>query len=382
MPLGFGDVAALVEAGARVNETDGDGCSALFLFSEQGNLQVVTELIAANADVNQANNDGATPLHMACQEGRTEVVAKLLAANANVNQANNHGDTALIVASYYHHAEIVNTLLAANANVDQVNGAEAATPLFYACRQGHTEVVMTLLAANANVDLANNHGATPLYVACQQGRTEVVEKLLAANASVDRAVNGGMTPMFWASHNGDIGIVQLLSSYGASRTFTFANEPEDAPVETVEDLATDEGRHDLAGWLVTSRHWTALHHLEVLTPERASALLLGGAGVHAGDPTPLDRAKELCSSGRAYPGSAAHVVLEWGAPWSRTTHKFYPPRVRARAAALMRIAQAIKRGKAAYEADGVFVAFASPAAVADVFESCVIPHLISSDVWR
>ena len=87
-------------------------------------------------------------------------------------------------------------------------------------------------------------------------------------------------------------------------------------------------------------------------------------------------------TGAADAGSAAHVVLEWGAPWSRTTHKFYPPRVRARAAALMRIAQAIKRGKAAYEAGGVFVAFASPAAVADVFESCVIPHLISSDVWR
>ena len=56
--------------------------------------------------------------------------------------------------------------------------------------------------------------------------------------------------------------------------------------------------------------------------------------------------------------------------------------MRARAVALMRISLFIKRGKAAYEADGVFVAFASPAAVADVFESCVIPHLISSDVWR
>ena len=86
--------------------------------------------------------------------------------------------------------------------------------------------------------------------------------------------------------------------------------------------------------------------------------------------------------GLAEAGTAAHVVLEWGAPWKRTTHKFYPPEVRARVATLMRIAQAIKRGKVAYEADGIFVAFASPAAVADVFESCVIPRLISSDVWR
>ena len=47
-------------------------------------------------------------------------------------------------------------------------------------------------------------------------------------------------------------------------------------------------------------------------------------------------------------------------------------------ATLIRIAQAIKRGKAAYEVKGVYVEFANPAAVADVFESCVIPRLISS----
>ena len=55
--------------------------------------------------------------------------------------------------------------------------------------------------------------------------------------------------------------------------------------------------------------------------------------------------------------------------------------MRARVAVLMRVAQAIKRGKAAYKADGVFVGFASPAAVADVFESCVIPHDIASETW-
>ena len=87
-------------------------------------------------------------------------------------------------------------------------------------------------------------------------------------------------------------------------------------------------------------------------------------------------------SGIATAGSAAHVVLEWGAPWKRTTHKFYPPAVFARVAELMRIAQAIKRGKAAYEADGVFVEFANPAAVADVFEAHVIPHAVSSEAWR
>ena len=99
--------------------------------------------------------------------------------------------------------------------------------------------------------------------------------------------------------------------------------------------------------------------------------------------TPLDRAKFLCMTGQVAAGSAAHVVLEWGAPWSRQTHRFYPPAVRARVAELMRVAQAIKRGKAAYEVvDGVYADFTHPGSVADVFEACVIPQDIASEMWR
>ena len=87
-------------------------------------------------------------------------------------------------------------------------------------------------------------------------------------------------------------------------------------------------------------------------------------------------------TGRAAAGSAAHVVLEWGAPWSRQTHRFYPPAVRARVAELMRVAQAIKRGKAAYKVDGALVDYANPGSVADVFEACVIPQDIASEMWR
>ena len=54
--------------------------------------------------------------------------------------------------------------------------------------------------------------------------------------------------------------------------------------------------------------------------------------------------------------------------------------MRARAVALMRISLFIKRGKAAYEADGVYLEFANPAAV-DVFEDCVIPHAAAAASW-
>ncbi len=340
-----------------------------------GRAADVAALLAAGADVNQANEEGATPLFIASANGHAEVVTKLLAANASVDRAENNGVTPLYIACEQGHAEIVTKLLAANATVDQADN-DGVTPLSTACERGHTEVVTIMLAANANANQADNRGITALIVACQHGQDEVVAKLLDANAAVEQADNEG-TPMFHACENGHLGCVQLLSSYGASRTFAF-DDPES---DTAEHIAMSRNYTILYNGLIISRHWTPLHHFEVLTPERARALMRAGASANAGDPSPLDRAKELCSSGRFGPGSAAHVVLEWGAPWRRTTHKFYPPAVRARVAVLMRIAQAIKRGKAAYEADGVFVAFASPAAVADVFESCVIPHDIASERW-
>ena len=244
-----------------------------------------------------------------------------------------------------------------------------------------------MISVGVDVNQAkNDDGSTPLHIACHKGHIEVVATLLAENADVNQAANDGTTPLYVACENGDLGVVQLLSSYGASRIFTDTDDNLlEAPYDTAEHLAIEQGHHDTAAWLVTSRHWSLLHYLEFITTECALELLRDGVSTDAaapGDLTPLDRAKELCNSGAADAGSAAHVVLEWGAPWKRTTHKFYPPAVFARVAELMRIAQAIKRGKAAYEADGVFVDFASPAAVADVFESCVIPQDIASEMWR
>ena len=77
-----------------------------------------------------------------------------------------------------------------------------------------------------------------------------------------------------------------------------------------------------------SRQWTtALHHLTIVKPERARALLIARADVHAkaapshsrrtratfthitNAPTPFSLAKELRTAGEAQPGSAADLVL-------------------------------------------------------------------------
>jgi hypothetical protein len=383
------------------------------------------------------------------------------------------------------------------------------TPLIAAVRLRRVADVAALLAIGVDVHepMTDGSGRTALHLACEMGDAEIASKLLAAKANVDQADSDGNTPMLLACFHGDFRFVQLLSSYGASRNFPGV----DAPYDTAEGIATEEGHHEVAAWLVTSRFWTPLHHLEVLTPERALALKEAGADIHADDEpmlavmvddldaddapeeisfsleqvpdpvtaaaavvnlekphlrtptqltvkhlkkyllkkiktemsvevdflcrgtllddehslgviwralwrdqaddlvlefrllplegsfeaaaaaeltalerrgTPLGRAKFLCMTGRAAAGSAAHIVLEWGAPWSRQTHKFYPPKVRARVAELMRVAQSIKRDKAANEVDGVLVGYENPGSVSDVFEVCLVKYLVASAYWR
>ena len=147
--------------------------------------------------------------------------------------------------------------------------------------------------------------------------------------------------MYVACYNDHLGVQLLLLRRPP-------HLPHPRAGDTAEHLAM--GHHNIAAWLGTSRNWTWLHHLDFLTAAHAHAAARRRPNA-TGGLTPLDRAKEPVRRPRPA-GTAAHIVLEWGAPWSRTTHKFYPPGC-ARVAALMRIAQAIKRGNAAYEADGV-----------------------------
>ena len=374
----------------------------------------------------------------------------------------------------------------------------SGTPLIAAVRLRRVADVAALLAigVDPNEPMMDGSRVTALLLACITGQTEIASKLLAAKASVNQADHNGIMPMTFACHQGDFGLVQLLSSYGASRTFS------DAPYNTAENVAIHCGHHDVAAWLVTSRFWTPLHHLEVLTPERALALKEAGADIHADrtpallhagadnhaddapeeisfsleqvpDPvtaaaavvnlekphlrtptqltvkhlkkyllkkiktemsvevdflcrgtllddehslgviwralwrdqaddlvlefrllplegsfeaaaaaeltalerrgTPLGRAKFLCMTGRAAAGSAAHIVLEWGAPWSRQTHKFYPPKVRARVVDVLLRPCALfffhKDSRMATE-------------MVDAFEASLVKFVVASGEWR
>ena len=175
----------------------------------------------------------------------------------------------------------------------------------------------------------------------------------------------GITPIGVAVHYNHLEAVQQLSSYGALRSYMLHGQ-----AMTAEQVAAS--RHNdgtLSSWLVLSREWTTpLHHLRIISPARARALLRGGADLSAasaaGGPTPLALAQEMSAAGEAPEGSPAHLVLQAAQPWSPDTHALFPAPARQRAVLLLLLGARLSR-EPRFEGDA--------GAILDVWRSYVLP---------
>jgi len=167
---------------------------------------------------------------------------------------------------------------------------------------------------------ANNHA---LCVACQSGRFECV---------------------------------RVLSSFGMPRDdHEFMGSPE--------AIAEEFGHEELLAWLVKSRRWTLLHHIEELTVERARALLRGGASLRGrgGSGSPLKRARTV--------GGDVSALLLRAARWSVHSHDLFPAAARARAVELLKMGYLLASSHSATQGHAT--------ALVDVWRQYVLPHAIT-----
>jgi ankyrin repeat protein len=228
------------------------------------------------------------------------------------------------------------------SDVEGVTACVGDTALMIACSTGHAACAQLLIQHGATIDKQNRARATALHLACLKGHANCVAMLLEHGAQIDKEQKDGTTAMHFACHGGHLRCVQILSSYGACR----ARCPHLGKHRTAmdaEDFAELVGREDIVSWLRSSRSWTVLHHLQLLTPERTKALLRAGADLdlvtgetilrphRAGEgETPLDLAQEAGSE-------AAALVLLAAEPWSASTHHLFPLGPRLRASILIRV---------------------------------------------
>ncbi|KAF4047155.1 tRNA pseudouridine synthase [Phytophthora infestans] len=100
---GNGDVkelAALLEQGARINDTDKEGYAALQAAVKKGCDDCVVFLLERGADVNQRDSDGFSALHEAAFFGHDNIARILLRHGADKTYTNSEGATALDLATW------------------------------------------------------------------------------------------------------------------------------------------------------------------------------------------------------------------------------------------------------------------------------------------
>jgi len=186
--------------------------------------------------------------------------------------------------------------------------------------------------------------------------------------------------MLVAVLRGHLACAAALSSFGASRVGGRRLAVAEEPRLEAEAVAETRGWVELHAWLVRSRGWTPLHHLEQLTAARASSLLRAGASVRApaasgsgaasGAVTPLERARAILQT-RAAEGegaeagaAAAALVLQADAPWTPHSHHLFPAAVRARAVELLWLGAAARHSRRL---------------PLEVWRAHVMPHLLLRD---
>jgi uncharacterized protein len=210
-------VAALIKAGANVNEANQFGATPVGEAARRGDAAILKLLLDAGADAESTNSDGETALMNVARTGNVEAARLLLKAGARINAREQWGgQTALIWAAAQAQPQMIRFLLARGAdgnvrsavrNWERRVTAEGRpkdmnrggfTAMMYAAREGHVEAARALIEGKVDLDLADPDGTTPLILALMNGHWDTAKLLVEAGADVNLWDWWGQSPLYLA----------------------------------------------------------------------------------------------------------------------------------------------------------------------------------------
>jgi ankyrin repeat protein len=226
----------LIGAGARADDANDRGWTALHQAAYSNNLALTERLLLAGASVKRAaHGDGGTPLMMALFWGHREAADRLAKegiAPRNLRTAAGLGRLDLLREMFENDGSLTADAGAHRAFYRPHSGFPAWRPsgnaveildesLVYAAKNGRVEAMAFLLDRGARPD-AEPYNGTPLHWAAANGHEEAVRLLLNAGADVDRTAGFGgvvgITALHAAAWNGRLETVKALVGSGADIT--------------------------------------------------------------------------------------------------------------------------------------------------------------------
>lgn len=167
-------------------------------------------LLASGAKVNQANVMGQTALMGAAEHGHVDAMRRLIEANADLDAQDLLGQTAMLRAKGRGHNGAIALLQESSM------ARERAIAFLKAVTQGNLTAVEQWLAAgiSANTQVARMSGLTQ---AAARGEVAIAKRLIEAGADINyQFYKTDPTPLFHAAYRGQLEMVALLLEAGAS----------------------------------------------------------------------------------------------------------------------------------------------------------------------
>lgn len=150
--------------------------------AQGSHLDVLQVLLAAGARPDERDRSGGTALGEAVERRRVDVIRVLLSGGANPNLGSS-GEPLLMGAVSQGDADVVAALLEGNADPNIANSYKV-TPLMVAAEQGRVDLAEKLLRVGAKVNAKDSAGNPAIVVAVLRGYKEMVQLLIAAGADV------------------------------------------------------------------------------------------------------------------------------------------------------------------------------------------------------
>jgi ankyrin repeat protein len=182
-----------------------------------GFVNGVVGAISSGGDINQTNGQGCTALHVAVRGHRSNVVKTLLSMNANASLRNSDGDTALRIAVLHGYHRIVRVFCEAGVDMtEEVHTSEDGSTLLV-CAVEHAHLEVTELLIEHGLDPSIKHsGVSMLHMAARNDTDVRILKLLLENeVNVDSKTDMQDTALKLASRNGNLCGMTLLLKWGA-----------------------------------------------------------------------------------------------------------------------------------------------------------------------